>query len=186
MAFLSNANIFNTAVRSSKPTGKAGTVIIKDRGWNRIVRELKEMDGSYTKVGFPQEGEVKSKRSVGSGHEEYTSISEIALIASWLQFGTKNIDPGWPFFTEAFDESIDELILIRDRLYVKVVSGTISTKMALAVMGEFMVKKVKTKIVSMKSPPNAPATIRAKKGADNPLIDTGQLLNSVQHTEFIR
>ena len=172
-------------LKTIKP-GKFGTVTVCDRGWMSVVANLKEMDGSYTKVGFPEEGEVKNKRKKGSGHEKYKGISEIALIASWLHFGTKHIDPGWPFLTEALDENLNELIVIRDKLYLKIVEGKLTTKMGLAIMGEFLVNKTKAKIVAMKHPPNAPYTIRMKKGVNNPLIDTGQLLNSVQHTEVIR
>jgi len=174
------------AVLKTIKLGKAGTVTVNDLGWGRIVEEIEKMDGSYTKVGFPEEGEVKNKRKKGSGHPEYKDISEIALIASWLQFGTKYIDPGWPFFTEAFDENINGLIKLRNKLYDQVVNGRITVRVALGIMGEFMTNKIKAKIVAMKFPPNRPATIRAKKGAENPLIDTGQLLNSVQHIEVIK
>lgn len=161
------------------------TVIERDLGWATIVQELRRMDGSYTKVGFPEEGKPGSKRKTGSGHDEYTDISEIALIASWLEFGTKNIDPGWHYFAEAFDENLEALIVIRDKLYIRIVNGKMLIDTALAIMGEFMVSKVKAKIVSMNYPPNAPSTIRRKKGVDNPLIDTAQMLNSVQHIEVI-
>jgi hypothetical protein len=39
---------------------------------------------------------------------------------------------------------------------------------------------VKKSIRDLKDPPNAPSTIAQKKGVDNPLIDTGQMLNSVR------
>jgi len=39
---------------------------------------------------------------------------------------------------------------------------------------------IKLTIRDMKEPPNAPSTIRQKKGVDNPLIDTGQMLNSIR------
>lgn len=39
---------------------------------------------------------------------------------------------------------------------------------------------IKLTIRDLKDPPNAPSTIAQKKGVDNPLIDTGQMLNSVR------
>lgn len=51
---------------------------------------------------------------------------------------------------------------------------------ALAIMGELMVGQLRTSIIAMKSPPNAPSTIR-EKGFDDPLVRTGHLLNSVDY-----
>lgn len=48
-------------------------------------------------------------------------------------------------------------------------------------LGLEAVKDVRETITQMDSPPNAPSTIRAKKGADNPLIDTGRLRQSIDH-----
>jgi len=48
----------------------------------------------------------------------------------------------------------------------------------LDIMGELLAGQLRASIIAMKSPPNAPSTIR-KKGFDDPLIDTGHMLNSV-------
>ena len=48
----------------------------------------------------------------------------------------------------------------------------------LQMMGELLAGQLRASIIAMKSPPNAPSTIR-KKGFDDPLIDTGHMLNSV-------
>ena len=49
---------------------------------------------------------------------------------------------------------------------------------AVGVVGEGMVKQMQKEIIDMKTPPNSPATVRAK-GFNNPLIDTGHMLDSV-------
>jgi len=56
--------------------------------------------------------------------------------------------------------------------------------MALSEVGEWMTAKTKAKIRGLKSPPNAASTIKRKKSS-NPLIDTGQMINSIQHVEHI-
>jgi len=56
----------------------------------------------------------------------------------------------------------------------------IDAESALSMLGEIMVGQLKASIIAMKSPPNAPSTIR-KKGFDDPLIETGHMLNSVDY-----
>ena len=46
-------------------------------------------------------------------------------------------------------------------------------------LGELVRSKIQNKIVSIRTPPNSEATKARKKGVDNPLIDTGQLLGSI-------
>ena len=48
----------------------------------------------------------------------------------------------------------------------------------LNLMGEEIAGQLRASIIALKTPPNAPSTIR-KKGFDDPLIDTGHMLNSV-------
>ncbi len=54
-------------------------------------------------------------------------------------------------------------------------------KKALVFMGQMIEKDIKAKIVAIDTPPNAPSTIKAKGGDDNPLIDTGAMLGSVRY-----
>ena len=49
---------------------------------------------------------------------------------------------------------------------------------ALGLVGSFVASLISKKIVDIKSPPNSPKTIEDKKSS-NPLIDTGQLKNSI-------
>lgn len=67
------------------------------------------------------------------------------------------------------------------RIYKKAIKDpSYSTRNAMGKLGRKAEGDVKKAIRDMKSPPNAPSTIAQKKGADNPLIDTGQMLNSVR------
>jgi len=45
-------------------------------------------------------------------------------------------------------------------------------------IGEYLRGKIQAKIVALRTPPNALSTIQ-RKGSSNPLIDTGQLLQSI-------
>ncbi|MBT9548601.1 MAG: hypothetical protein IV090_24620 [Candidatus Sericytochromatia bacterium] len=55
-----------------------------------------------------------------------------------------------------------------------------SPSQALDKLGLYYTAKLRAQIIAWSIPANAPATI-AKKGADNPLIDTGRTLNATQH-----
>ncbi len=52
---------------------------------------------------------------------------------------------------------------------------------ALNLVGQVAVARVQKYIVDLKTPPNAESTIR-KKGASNPLIDTGAMMQSVSYS----
>lgn len=158
-------------------------VVVIDRGWTQLIRDCKDLKKSYTKVGFPAEGTPGPAIQRGSGRDDYENISEIALIMFWNEYGTGNI-PSRPAIRQAYDANRKELIKIIDFEYKKIVNHKTTVKIALGRIGEWMTGKVRKSIKDLKDPPNAPATIAAK-GSDNPLIDTGQAIQSVQHVEVI-
>jgi hypothetical protein len=47
-------------------------------------------------------------------------------------------------------------------------------------LGLFYVSKLRQQVIAWDNPPNAASTVRIK-GANNPLVDTGRTLNSIQH-----
>ena len=143
------------------------------------------MDGSFSKVGFPENGDAGTGSQVGSGRDESNDISEIIEIAAYLNFGTKNFK-GWPFMGISFDENVDTIDKMKTVFYNKILDGTMSVEQALGLLGEFLTGKTKMKIVDIKTPANKKVTIARKKGVNNPLIDTAQMLNSVQHKETIK
>jgi len=60
----------------------------------------------------------------------------------------------------------------------QVLDGKITGHAALDAIGGYAATHIQQFMVDLKHPPNAPITI-ARKGSSNPLIDTGQLMNSV-------
>ena len=77
-----------------------------------------------------------------------------------------------------FDENVDVLQATMERLIGQVVEGKISGRAALETIGGYVATHVQAYMVDLKTPPNAPSTIR-RKGSSNPLIDTGQLKDSI-------
>lgn len=171
-------------------------VIERDLGWKSIVTELKLIDNSFTKVGFPENAAPGQPNRKVKGKQISSNMSEIATIAAFNEFGTTggmstrsggivlNIPPR-PFMSTSFDENVEDLNQIKGVFLGYVIDGTLSVRRALALIGEWMMTKTKKKILDIRFPANAPETIRRKK-SDNPLIDTGQMINTVNHVEVIQ
>ena len=88
--------------------------------------------------------------------------------------------PARPFIRSTVDEKRDEYGEEMQKFWQMILDAKIGVQQALSLMGQRVESDVKAKIVSIKTPPNAPSTIR-KKGVDNPLVDTGKMLNSVRY-----
>jgi len=146
-----------------------------DHGWINIKQRLKDADKSFTKVGVQQGAVSKGKKG----------ISDLVQIAAANEFGTKNGHiPSRPALRQAFDMHQQEITRVTARLYGKVLDRTISARTGLSLLGEFMASKMKRQITLLRSPANAPSTIKAK-GSSNPLIDTGQYRASITHVEVM-
>ena len=159
------------------------TLKVKDMGWERIKRENRKMRNSFTKAGFPQ----GVRPSAGdAGVKMFTEMNEISVVAAVHEWGApKRGIPERSFIRSSFDDNLPELIKLRNKLYWQIQQGRMDTKGALFVMGQFLQDRMKQKIRDIKFPPNSPATI-AKKGVDNPLIDTAQMINSISHVEVVK
>lgn len=177
-------------------------VYYNDRGMALIVKNLKVLDKSYTKVGFPSEAiPAKGKSTI---KEPLKTMPEVATIAFFNEYGTKTI-PARPFMSLAYYRHLKGLKDLRDKVYKKVINGEMSVVNALAIMGEWFSNKIKRTIDDVTTPPNAPSTIRQKNAAllrrtsqkkreenpligttSHPLIHTAQMRNSVTHVEVIK
>ena len=113
---------------------------------------------------------IKGKRVVVGVFDE--KVAEYALIN---EFGTERI-PQRSFLRSTMDENQNAVITE----YVKAYNETQDFDLAMESAGEFLKNKVIAKITSGEFPPNAPATIK-KKGTNQPLIDTGTLINSIDY-----
>ncbi len=139
---------------------------VKDKGWEKLHKQLGKMKKAYTAVGYfdsDQGGEVVQK-------------------AIFNEYGTKKI-PSRPFMRRAFDKSLPEIRNICDAEAGMIFDGRSTIDKGLKRIGEFMVGQIKKTIVNENWTPNADSTI-AQKGSSQPLIDTGEMRNSPSHREF--
>jgi len=146
-----------------------------DKGWKQIMRNFGVMDDAYTQIGV-QQGTIRR----GDGKE---GSSDLVKIAAINEFGApkRNI-PSRPAFRQAFDMNKGKIQMFSRRVVGKIIDRTMVPKAGLGLIGENFTNLTKKRITDLDSPPNKLGTIRKKKST-NPLIDTGQLRNSVTHIE---
>lgn len=147
-----------------------------DLGWKKIEKELKSFEKSTILVGF-QEGSV-TKTEI-KGQREKKGGLNMPAIASANEFGTKNI-PARPFMRTSFDENLRKITTLIEKQYELIGQGNSTAQKSLDVVGVIMVGFIQQKIRAIVSPPNSPRTI-AIKGSSKPLIDFGQMIQSVTY-----
>lgn len=145
------------------------------REYDRRVQLIENLSRSYVLVGFQQNNvthtQVKDGRTKQAG--EY-----MAQIAAENEFGTNEI-PARPFMSTAFAENNRRLVRAIQTEYGKILNGTSTIQRSLQLIGLFGVSIVQKKIQEIRTPPNSPRTIAIKKSS-KPLIDFGQMVQSVQ------
>lgn len=173
------------------------TVKIIDKGFSKIVAELKALGTSYVAVGVQGDeatsierkgtskdnaGRVRNEQGRFSKHVEttYESGTTVAQVANWMEYGTETI-PARSFMRSTFDEQQGNLQVIKARLLAKVIDGKMSVDQGLGQIGAWFAGKVQEKIASNVPPPLAQSTID-KKGSSVSLIDTGQMRQAITHT----
>lgn len=88
--------------------------------------------------------------------------------------------PARSYIRSTMDEQGAKFAKASEGLLGRMIDGEISKFEALELMGQLIESEIKTKIVTLREPQNAPSTIR-RKGSDNPLLDKGHLIESVRY-----
>lgn len=150
------------------------TVIIKDKGWNRILKNLNEIDNSYVKIGLLGD----------SGSYEGDGSVNIAQVATWNEFGTSTI-PSRPFMRQTFEKNTEVVNKLTLNLKGKIFAGQIGVGMGLETLGVAYKGLIQQQIRHGDFAPNADSTVVKKtvngKKGNKPLIDTGQMVQSINY-----
>ena len=94
----------------------------------------------------------------------------------WL---TKSVKiPERAFLRNGHDENIDKVMKYADTLIKQVTIGKMTAEKCLDLLGQSLATKIKTYVRNLDNPPNWSGTSEAK-GTDNPLADTGKMINSI-------
>lgn len=137
---------------------------VTDMGIDKVLENVLELGGKQVKVGI----------QAGSGSHDGVDILDIAI---YNHFGTRNI-PSRPFISDCFDKNQGQISEAKKRIVYRVMEG-MPASAGLAQLGQWYQDVLKGHIRNGSWVPNAPATVK-RKGSSRPLIDTGQLVNSVR------
>jgi hypothetical protein len=134
-----------------------------DIGWRHIRKELFIFTQLEINIGF-----------------QGPSIGEVALIASYHEFGTEHI-PARPFLSSAIQEGEAAIGKGLEAALDAIIGGSTAIVEA-SKLGLIAVALVKARILSSKewAKELSRKTVKAKK-SDKPLVDTAQMLNSVTY-----
>jgi len=155
---------------AAKPTIKYK---LDDSKLKKIVKELSKFGKGWVLVGL-QEGE-----------EYIDSSTTVALIGFWNEFGTSDKlggvrIPERSWMRSWFDSNRKQINKIFIQMTNLIKQGRINAETALKRIGAWAVGELKRSIRDLQNPPNAFSTIRMKKSS-SPLIDTGQMMNSINY-----
>ena len=149
----------------------------------QVVAGIRGMDNVVTKVGFPEGEPVASAQS--QQENSVDNMSELARIAFTLEFGAPHLkNKKWPFMTKAFQNNKNRLESLVSQLYDRASEGRLEAMRALSIVGEFHQENIKEQIRLTRTPRLEQSTID-RKGSSKPLIDTGQMIQSVTHKEGV-
>lgn len=156
-----------------------------DVGLTDAQKANKSMNGSFTKVGFPSEGQLAHGDGEDTGRK---NMIDLATNAAILQFGieTKSGVKRWPFMSNAMEKNRKDVEKILEAGAKQIYAGNRSAKHVLGVVGEKLVNEIKAEMKDISAPKEEPKTIKKKKGVSNPTIDKGQMRNSVTHVEVTK
>lgn len=143
-----------------------------DKVWKKLLKRVGLLAHARVRVG------VLSGSGGDSPTESGLTMLDIAMIH---EFGAPKAGiPERSFIRLTFEMDQSKLAKFTARLARLIILGEVSVERALSLLGEFGVSRVKKTIIDGVSPALAASTIAAK-GSSKPLVNTGQLLNSIGH-----
>ncbi len=138
--------------------------------WDRLYRKVGDLSHYKVKVGV-----------LGGGAKATGGKISLAQLAAIHEFGAPSVNiPERSFIRGTFKESREKLEHLAERLARGILSDKISVQRALEMLGTWAVAAIQARIRAGIPPALKAATI-ARKGSSIPLIDTGQLLNSISY-----
>lgn len=150
-------------------TGASLTVTRQQRVDLASVVEKIQAERARVLVGIPM--------GIASETDPSTSV---AVIAAKNEFGSPSDRiPERPFLRVGVNNGMPRYSLLLANLIPKVLQGTVTIDDMLGSMGTVAVGEVQKQIRTGSYKPNSPYTV-ALKGSSTPLIDTGQMIQSIQ------
>lgn len=144
-------------------------VEINDKVWRDLVRRIEGIADKHAKVGVVGQ-------AADDDHDGLTN----AEIAAVHEFGTEDGHiPERSFLRATFRDQRDKLVAMQVKACKAILAGKMDARRALELIGAWGAGAVKMFITrGANLAPLAPITIK-RKGSTRPLVDTGQLVNSI-------
>ena len=146
---------------------------LNDSKLKKIIKELSKFGRGWILVGLHE------------GENYIDGATTVALIGFWNEFGTSNKlgeerIPERSWMRSWFDTNRKKIEKIFIQMTNLIKQRKINAVTALKRIGAWAVGELKRSIRDLQNPPNAFLTIRMKKSS-SPLIDTGQMMNSINY-----
>ena len=159
-----------------KPQVRGGA---KYRQWLRTAKQAKIRSVKGVDVGFFQDARYPPVHTGKNRKGQKRTPHYVATVAGWQEFGTSRGVQERPFFRNAIQDAGG-----RKGPLVAILVNAIDPKTMVfdaktaGKLGATMQGLIQRSITTLRDPPNAPATIKAK-GSSNPLLDNEFLRSSV-------
>ena len=152
------------------------SVTVRDNGARALVQRLGDQRYVGRKgVGIAVDVGVIGEKAAEPEHDGEGGLT-VAQVAEWIELGIGQPMRSWlRGWIEENQTEIDERIRIESR---KVLTGAQPLDVGLARIGVWMVAGIQARIARGIEPANAQSTID-KKGSSKPVIDTGQVRQSM-------
>lgn len=166
------------AVTTAAGADVGAKVSLDFKGGDKMQRTLKRMQTGLgtakgVSVGFLSDKVYPSTHGIRGTPRSPVNVAQVAF---WQQFGTKRT-PARPFFTTMIEEKSPGW---GDSLAYLAKAHNYDGKKMMTNMGIGIQSQLVASIREWSDPPNAQATVDIK-GFNNPLVDEGIMMNSVEY-----
>lgn len=142
------------------------TLTVDTKPWEKLKKEFMSLDNIKIQVGW-----------FNTNYSSENDNLPHACVASLQEEGSEKIPPR-PFMRVGLKQEVKSDPKVFDAIIQAVTSGR-SALSAAKTSSPALVAMLQKVMNEWSSPPNAPRTV-AEKGFNNPLIDTGELRDSIQ------
>lgn len=136
----------------------------------KFFKEIEKLRKLQVRVGYQQGKDF---------YDEDGKKVDVLDVAMFNELGTSRT-PSRPFMRNSVDNNADKISSFCKSRLQGIANGSKDAETVLKEIGAMQVGLVQATIKDGNFVPNAPSTI-AKKGSDKPLIDTGQMRQSVHY-----
>ena len=145
-------------------------ITVDTSGWDKIKKNLLQANKESLNVGFFPD----------SRYGPENDNLPVATVAMFMEEGDPVKYPPRPFIRMGFLPRLktSEYVPVFQQAIKSVLDGQSTFKQAYTKLGPVMVKELQNEIISWSTPTNSPQTVEAK-GFNDPLIDSGKMLESV-------